>query len=437
MTDDKPTNPQSESPLIVTNVPMSKGFASIFFTRTFLNIFILMLSSHSLGIAIAYPSPAMPSLCDFLDFSRLEISLFSAVTSLTAILGPLLTNPLLKHRGRRFTVQCISFIFSLSWLLLLASGPGRRILAHLHRAVLGIAAGGISAVVPMYISELSPPDLRSIYGSMHQFGVSVGIFTTNLLGMWFDWRRLAFFSFALSLAAPLALSAVPDSPALRPAAGARQDKEGLCGATYLRSFTIGLMMMFFQQVSGVNAVLTNLASIVTSRSGPALAASAQCVAVVACVSVIDRIGRTAAWAVSLFGSAASMAGLAAAVRFAWPAGVAAAAAFGFLFFFCFGLGPIPWFLPPELFPDRIRPRATAVLSSANWILSFAVVLAYPAAADLFGAFAVLMFFAVVLVAGGAFGVVALGGKGDQPAMESLLHQAERMVPKYLSPDRIL
>jgi hypothetical protein len=94
-------------------------------------------------------------------------------------------------------------------------------------------------------------------------------------------------------------------------------------------------------------------------------------------------------------------------------------------------------LPPELFPDRVRPIATGVFSSVNWLLSFAVVLTYPVAADTFGAFAVLLFFSAVLAVGGGFGIIALGVKGDQAAMESLLHQAERMVPKYLLNDRVL
>jgi hypothetical protein len=49
----------------------------------------------------------------------------------------------------------------------------------------------------------------------------------------------------------------------------------------------GVLMMFFQQVSGVNFVPTNLA------------ASALCSSVTCCISVIDRIGRVNAWVVSL------------------------------------------------------------------------------------------------------------------------------------------
>jgi MFS family permease len=411
------------------------NFASAFLTRTFVNILILMFASHSLGVAIAFPSPATSYLRDSLSFSEVEISFFCAVTSLTAVFGPFVTNPLLKLKGHRFTVQVVGVLFALSWLFFLGSDPSHKSFAHIHRALIGLACGGVSAVVPMYIIELSPFELHSIYGTMHQFGVSFGIFATNFLSIWLTATRLAHVSLLFAVGLIIALRVVPESPSFYLSNGAgRQDSKApdrLCGSRYFRYVVIGVLMMFFQQVSGVNAVLTNLGVILTNRAGPALAASAQCFSVVCCISVIDRIGRVNTWAVSLFGSAASMALLAVGLRWEWKGLMNTISAFGFLFFFCFGLGPIPWFLPPELFPDRVRPAATSILSSLNWILSFAVVFLYPVFVEQFGVFAVLMFFAAVLVAGGFFGFGALKQRKEQVGAEALLHQAERMVPGYL------
>jgi MFS family permease len=345
---------------------MGHGLREIFLTRSFLNVFTLMLSSQSLGFAIAYPSPAMLVLKDAMQFSAFEESLFGAITSLTAVCGPFVTSPILNAKGRRFTVQVIAAIFVASWIAMLFTTPGRKYFSHIHRALIGIAAGGVSSVVPMYIMELSPIDLRSIYGAMHQFGISFGIFFINFLGMWFDWYSLAIISLIIAATLTVSVAYVPESPTFHPGGNSRPEpksQERLCSPQYFRYLMIGIMMMVFQQVSGVNAVLTNLGAILVSRSGPAMAASAQCFAVVCCITFIDKIGRVNAWAVSLFGSAASMLVLAFALRFGWAAAIATGAGFGFFFFFCFGLGPIPWFLPPEFFPDKLRATATPIFSS--------------------------------------------------------------------------
>jgi MFS family permease len=411
------------------------SFAGAFLTRTFLNILILMLASHSLGIAIAFPSPATPYLRDSLFFSHVEVSFFSAITSLTAVLGPFVTSPVVRLKGRRFAVQVAGVLFVISWFLFLWSDPAHTSFAHMHRALIGLASGGVTAIVPMYIVELSPFELHSIYGTMHQLGVSFGIFFTNFLGMWLTATRLAQVSLLMAAGLTVAVWAVPESPSFHFSDGTGRQEgkapDGLCGPRYYRYVVIGVMMMFFQQVSGVNAVLSNLGAILTTRAGPALAASSQCFSVACCISMIDRIGRLNAWAVSLFGSAASMVLLAVGLRWEWKGPMNTMSAFGFLFFFCFGLGPIPWFLPPEFFPDRIRPAAMSILSSVNWILSFSVVFFYPVLAEELGVFPVLMFFAVVLVAGGFFGFTALKPKKEQAGAEALLHQAERMVPGYL------
>jgi hypothetical protein len=178
-------------------------------------------------------------------------------------------------------------------------------------------------------------------------------------------------------------------------------------------------MMAFQQASGVNAVLVNLSGILSARSGPALAASAQCFAVVCCIGAIERLGRLRAWLVSLFGSAAAMFALAAALWLELPPAVATVSAFAFLFCFCFGLGPIPWFLPPELFPDGLRGTATAVLASANSAVAFAVLFLYPLCAAACGTVPVLAVFGAVLIAGGCFGFVAFPpGANDAVALLS-------------------
>ncbi|OHT17294.1 major facilitator superfamily transporter [Tritrichomonas foetus] len=395
--------------------------------RSFGQICVLLLASLSLGVAITFPSPTLTDIASDFQMSDAQSSLFNAITSLTAVVGPFITSVTVNKQGRRPTLFIFAFLCAISWVLLLTISYQNRNLAILHRAILGISIGGFSAVNPMYIMELSPFELRSIYGTMNQFGITLGIMITNFLGMYLNWRRLA----TCALLLPLLLMAllyivVPESQAflksknskisstfsndnLASAAGQASHKPSLCGRRYLGSIIMGIMMMFFQQFSGINAVLSNLGTLIASRTGPTFAASAQCISCLLCITVIEIIGRKATWMISLFGSSLSMFVLAFNYSIVIAEGpkVSAICAFAYLFFFCFGLGPIPWFVTPEMFPDNLRGAASSLFSALNWIFSFIVVLIYPWLVDSIGPSTTLCLFSGVLAFGGFYGMTRI------------------------------
>lgn len=408
---------------------MAVSFIRIIFSRSFLHISIILLGSLSLGIAIAFPSPTLTSISQFFSFSTTESGLFNAITSLTAVAGPFVTNLFLNTRGRRFTIQVTALLCALSWIVFLIISENQKYVAVFCRALLGIAAGGFSAVNPVYIMELSPPEYRSIYGSMHQFGITVGIFLINLLGIYFEWRALSAISLIICLLLCVFIFIVPESPVFLKAfkntfgTGSSQsstddhhNQDSILSSRYRGALILGVMMMFFQQFSGINAVLSNLGRIVVSKSGPACAASSQCFSCLLCISIIEKLGRNKTWQISLFGAAASMFVLALDNKYEIPllrtvnqdgvpqSTISMLAAFSFLFFFCFGLGPIPWFFCPENFPDRVRGLAMSILSALNWILSFCIILIYPIMTSSLGMPMTLMIFGGILISGGVYGM---------------------------------
>lgn len=426
---------------------MSVSFQEAFFSKHFGYVLILLLGSMSLGIAIAFPSPTLVDITKYFSFTQGQSSLFNAITSLSAVLGPFFTNLFVNTRGRRFTIKVIAILCCASWLLFLILNETQKWLAILFRCLLGIAAGGISAVTPVYIMELSPTNCRSIYGSMHQFGITVGIFLTNLLGMSFSWYQLSQISFYISLGLFLGMFIIPESPVFNSKSSISAADEGsfstskdsIFGGRYRPSLIIGIMMMVFQQFSGINAVLSNLASIVVAKAGPTLAASSQCFSCLLCISVIEKIGRRKTWMISLFGSSLSIFLLAIDIKYSIPflrkvesdgsssSTISIIAAFAFLFFFCFGLGPIPWFLPPEMFPDRLRALALSILSSLNWIFSFIVILIYPGMTSSLGMPATMSVFALILMAGGFYGMNVLNDSSRPKRNDEVPSFADVMV----------
>ncbi|AQK88613.1 Sugar transporter ERD6-like 6 [Zea mays] len=59
------------------------------------------------------------------------------------------------------------------------------------RLLEGFGVGIISYVVPVYIAEISPQNMRGALGSVNQLSVTLGIMFAYLLGLFVPWRLLA------------------------------------------------------------------------------------------------------------------------------------------------------------------------------------------------------------------------------------------------------
>jgi MFS family permease len=84
------------------------------------------------------------------------------------------------------------------------------------RSLLGFAIGFTSVTAPVYVSELSPPQLRGTLIGLYQFALTLGIVFANLVGYWFaaqqSWRAM-FAVGVVPAAVFLALVfTVPESP---------------------------------------------------------------------------------------------------------------------------------------------------------------------------------------------------------------------------------
>jgi len=50
------------------------------------------------------------------------------------------------------------------------------------RLVCGLSVGLNSAIVPLFINEVSPIELNGVTGTMNQVGICMGVLTSYLLG---------------------------------------------------------------------------------------------------------------------------------------------------------------------------------------------------------------------------------------------------------------
>lgn len=79
-------------------------------------------------------------------------------------LGSVLGGQWADSRGRRGALLIITWLFILGGLMQ-ACAPNLNVII-VARAVIGLASGASSVLVPLYLGEMAPPNLRGVIGTM-------------------------------------------------------------------------------------------------------------------------------------------------------------------------------------------------------------------------------------------------------------------------------
>jgi MFS family permease len=388
---------------------------------------ILCLGSLTFGYVMAFPSPALPQMQD--DWGKPSVpevqwTFFNSITALSAIFGPFITKALLLPRfrlGRRITCFILAVCGCGFWLIMLAHGVNRFWVGLVARCLLGLTIGAFSALCPMYIVELAPPEATGFFGTLNQLCIATGVVVLYLVGSWVSWKYIAVIGAVILGALSLLVWLVPESPATGQVGNASDQGEDsgetVFSKTYICPLLVCIAFMFFQQLSGINAILTNLGDLfsragVTLETGyaSAIAAIAQVIACLAAGFLIEKFGRRVVWIIS-FGMITVtdlLYGIYELPKLrdndTFPTWFPILVIFLNLLGFVAGAGPIPWFIVAEMFPDSVRPSAVSIVSTSNWVFAFAVLQLFPEmqkGLELWGCF---ILFAVVSLIGTIFGL---------------------------------
>lgn len=143
-----------------------------------------------------------------------EIGLVSSIFTLGGLIGALAGGPSSSKYGRLRVMQFSTVFFSLGPILE-ALAPNIATMAA-GRLISGVGAGASVVVVPIYISEVSPPAEKGFFGSLTQVMVNFGIFVTQLLGYLLSygqmWRVVLAVGGIIGVAQAVALIFAAESP---------------------------------------------------------------------------------------------------------------------------------------------------------------------------------------------------------------------------------
>ncbi|KAH6864228.1 hypothetical protein B0T12DRAFT_452271 [Alternaria alternata] len=135
---------------------------------------------------------AGPSLPQCIEMSPTEWGVVGSLYTLGGLMGALSAGPLAGKYGRLRAMQ-ISTIFFAAGPIFEALSPNIGVMAF-GRLLSGVGAGASVVIVPLYISEISPPGEKGFFGAFTQIGCNVGILITQLLGYFLShdsyWRLI-------------------------------------------------------------------------------------------------------------------------------------------------------------------------------------------------------------------------------------------------------
>ena len=342
-----------------------------------------------------------------------------------AVIGAATNGVLADIFGRKKIIMATAVIFILGSLMC-AFAPNVYVLI-LSRIFVGFAVGIVNFVVPLYLSEVSPKNLRGTLVSLYQWAITAGLlfsFFTNaeFAQAFYNWRWMLFAGVVPGLILFIGMCFMKDTPRwlvsknrdeeakkvfarIEPDTDAdkeiaeiretlednKTDKKFRLSKWMIMPFVVGIGIMFAQICTGINTIIyyaptifktagfdSNLTAIYATTG----IGIVNFVMTIVAVFFTDRLGRKPLLYFGLTGVMLSLFALGTSFAFAGILGsslkwVAVGSLVTYIVCFAMSLGPIGWILVSEVFPLKIRGVAMSVCTVSNFAFNFFVVASFP------------------------------------------------------------
>ncbi|WP_245621952.1 sugar porter family MFS transporter [Corynebacterium lactis] len=368
-------------------------------------------------------------------------STVTAMLLVGAAIGAFLGGRVADTLGRRGTILlgALGFIIGSIWCAFASSvfelGAAR--------TLLGVCIGGVSIVVPMYISEMAPTHVRgrlvSLNSLMIVIGQLVAFLTNSALAASGSWRLMLGLGAVPAVVLLVGMLILPDTPAyliregkpgkalavMRQMHGpdAELDQAAVAEASasadqraaeraalktpwVRRTVVIAMLIGVTQQVTGANAIMyfaptmMNKVGLSTESSvyTSILIGTASVISCAVGMSIIDKVGRRRMLIIGLIGCAASLLVLAPVYGLSKDSAVGSVASLAlmtvFIVFQQAAVSVATWLLISEIVPNEARGLGMGLAGLALWVANWFVAQAFLPMVEAVGGAWSFFFFAV-------------------------------------------
>ncbi|MEX2601676.1 MAG: sugar porter family MFS transporter [Balneolaceae bacterium] len=401
------------------------------------------LGGFLFGFDTAVISGAEQSIQSMWELGDIMLGQMIAMALYGTIIGALFGGVPAQRWGRKNTLAWIAALF-------LISAAGSAVAPDIYslmafRLIGGLSIGASSVVGPMYISEIAPAEKRGSLTALFQFNLVLGIlfaYLSNYLigtGSEEAWRWMLGVEVLPSTLFLVLIFFVPESPrwlivvknrveearetlqvinpeSVESSVAAIQASDPEPGKqTHLRDFfsrqfrfpiLLAFLFAFFNQVSGINAIIYFAPRIFDMTGMPADTALLSTVGIgvvnllftMAGLLLIDRFGRRFLMYIGSTGYILSLSAIAYAFFTQTFTGIAVPLLiFLFIASHAIGQGAVIWVFISEIFPNSVRSYGNSLGSSTHWIFAALIAGNFVWFENLFGGGPIFAFFAGMMV----------------------------------------
>ncbi len=395
------------------------------------------------------------------DIPRMQGWVMSSAL-LGCILGALSSGIISDRFGRRMALFSAAILFTTSAL---GTGLSNTIASFVFFRIWGgIGIGIASSVSPIFISEMSPADIRGRFVSLNQLTIVVGILLAQIINWliarpvpdeatdqfilesWngqMGWRWMFWVETVPAFLFFVLLFAVPESPRWLVRAGrtekAREVLNRIGGGRYadnrlidikssfreisekvdfrslfsksvLPILLLGMVLAFFQQWCGIN-VIFNYAEEVFAAAGYGISDTLFNIVITGFINLVftfvairtvDHWGRRALMITGSLGLSIVYLLIGSGYYFSFTGISVLAFILAGISVYAMTLAPITWVVLSEIFPNRVRGAAMSLATTSLWIGSFLLVILFPMLNDALGTHGTFWLFAGICFLGFLF-----------------------------------
>ncbi|PKA62277.1 Sugar transporter ERD6-like 16 [Apostasia shenzhenica] len=380
---------------------------------------VAVSGSFEFGSCVGFSAPTQSEIRHDVGLSLSQYAMFGSILTIGAMVGAITSGRIADFIGRKEAMRISAAFCVLGWLAILFAQDA--LLLYFGRLSSGYGIGVLSYVVPVFIAEIAPKNLRGCLTTLNQLLICAGGSAAYIIGTFVTWRQLVMLGMTPCLVLLVGLFLIPESPRWLAKVGRTKEFQAtlqqlrgknadtteeateiqeyiktleslpkakvldLFQSRYIRPVIVGVGLMVFQQIGGINGIgfyasETFVAAGFSSGSlGTILLGSIQVPITLAGAFLMDKSGRRALLMVSATGTflGTLMAGTSFYLKgqgifMQWVPMLALSGILVYMAAFSIGMGAVPWVIMSEIFPINIKGTGGSLVTLVNWFGSWLI-----------------------------------------------------------------